>query len=113
MSRASDILLVMKTETGFFCWFPFFFVPVEFGFAYVARIGRSRGARCGIKTKFLWSNGGGGRKPGKPGFGWRACEPGKSHPEYENLKSCLLNFFCYLIEYFEIRMLFFAFFYIF
>ena len=40
-------------------------------------------------------------------------EPGKSHPEYENLKSCFLNFFCYLIEYFEIRMLFFAFFYIF
>ena len=30
-----------------------FFVPVEFGFADVARIGRSRGARCGIKTKFL------------------------------------------------------------
>ena len=35
-----------------------------------ARIGRARGARCGTKTEFLWSNEGGGRNPGKPGFGW-------------------------------------------
>ena len=36
----------------------------------VARIVRARGARCGRKTKFLWSNAGESRNPEKPGFGW-------------------------------------------
>ena len=46
------------------------FYKIIFGVSSVARIVRACGARCGIKTKFLWSNGGGGRNPEKPGFGW-------------------------------------------
>ena len=63
-------LLADENGNWLFLLVSVFFVPVEFVFADVARIGRSRGAHCGIKTKLLWSNGGGGRKPGKPGFGW-------------------------------------------
>ena len=63
-------LLADENGNWLFLLVSVFFVPVEFGFADVARIGRSRGARCGIKTKFLWSNGGGSRNPAKPGFDW-------------------------------------------
>ena len=41
-----------------------------------------KGARSALRGKRSGTgNGGGGRNPGKPGFGWRACEPDKSHPD--------------------------------
>ena len=47
----------------------------------VARIVRARGARCGRKTKFLWSNAGESRNPEKPGFGWWALRTGQKPPD--------------------------------
>ena len=59
-------IITEKMET---CDADFFKLSGGSTFAFdVARIGRARGARCGIKAELLWSNGGGSRNPAKPGF---------------------------------------------
>ena len=80
VKRSGGKQKLSRNERGGPAWIFLENIAAKPGILNVAGIGRARGARCGAKTEFLRSNGGGGRNPGKPGFGWSALRAGQKPP---------------------------------